>query len=119
MSNLLHPKSPYTAQAAAEKFVERAANGDIGDELVEDLRHRKFSQPLIELATSAEMTPWVFLDYVADQLSSDVFNEIMLGSISPELFGLLTMLNKRDDEVKKATAIAELSHDLELALTSA
>lgn len=119
MSNLLQPKNPYAALEVAEQFIERAATGAIGDELVEDLRHRKFSQPLVELAASAEMTPWAFLDYVADQLTTDVFNEIMLGSISPELFGLLTMLNRRDDEVKKAAAIAELSRDLEIALTSA
>lgn len=115
MNNKLCPDGGlHNVQEVAEQFVRLAANGVIGDELVEDLRRQKYSEPLIKLATEAEMTPWVFLDFVAEQVAGDAFNDIMLGSISPQLFGLLAMLNsQRASTAKHNEAMAQLSRDLE------
>ena len=121
MSNLLDADcNIHLAMEAADQFIRLAANGVIGDELVEDLRYRKFSEPLAKLAASAQMTPWVFLDFVAHQAADGAFNEVMLGSVSPQVFGLLAMLNRpRTEEANRAAALAEFMRDLELSLAPA
>lgn len=121
MSNLFDAAgNDHLAMEAAEQFIKLAANGAISDGLVEDLRYRKFSEPLAKLAASAQMTPWVFLDFVARQVATDAFNDVMLGSISPQIFGLLAMLNRpRNETANREATLAELSRDLKLALVPA
>lgn len=119
MTDLLNkPVDPVKANAAADEFVLLAARGEIDDSLVENLGATLFEPNLMRLANEAEMTPWVFLDYVAERLGGRggvEYNDNMLTCLSKseKLSGLLMVLRYYQEDRRRRDAIATFMLDIE------